>query len=408
MGRAYNDAAQRRGGAVLDLTGLTGFSVDAERGVVRAAAGVTLGALLDALVPRGFTVPVLPGTQHVSVGGAIASDIHGKNHGTAGSFGSYVEALGLLTADGTVRELTEDAAGSDGALFAATLGGMGLTGAVLWARVRLTPVSTPCLSVDTDRVDDLDAAFSALRAPGGPHRVAWLDLLDPRGPRGVVTRAAALAAGPPESARSMGSTEPTVPARATVPPGFPGALLRPASIRAFNAVRFRMTPRRARGVIEPIGRHMFPLDGLSAWPRLYGRAGLHQYQFVVPYGAEDVVARVIERLRASVVPCYLAVLKDFGPAGRGPLSFPIPGWTLAMDMPSAADGLDMLLEAFDTLVAEAGGRIYLAKDARARAGTVAAMYPQLAEWRAVRDAADPDGVFASDLALRTGLVEARR
>jgi decaprenylphospho-beta-D-ribofuranose 2-oxidase len=289
---------------------------------------------------------------------------------------------------------------------------MGLTGAVLWARVRLTPVSTPYLSVDTDRVESLDSAFAALQAAGGPHRVAWLDLLDPRGPRGVVTRAEALAADAVSDGAGRDAAPadgaPTVPARVTVPPGFPGALLRPETVRAFNALRFRVTPRESRGVVEPIGRHMFPLDGLSAWPRLYGRGGLHQYQFVVPYGCEDLVGRLLERLQRSPVPCYLAVLKDFGPAGAGPLSFPMPGWTLALDMPRAADGLGALLDGFDALVAEAGGRIYLAKDARAEAAVVAAMYPRLAEWRAVRDAADPDGVWASDMAVRTGLVEARR
>ena len=181
MGRSYGDAAQLAGGLVLETTRLKGFELAPAEGVVTAGAGVTLGELLYALVPAGWMVPVVPGTQHVTVGGAIASDIHGKNHGTAGTFGSHVEAIGLLSSAGHVLEL---APGSDDRLFEATLGGMGLTGVIVWARIRLRAVSSPFLSVDIDRVTDLDSALAALREPGGPHRVAWLDLLCSRPGRG--------------------------------------------------------------------------------------------------------------------------------------------------------------------------------------------------------------------------------
>ena len=397
MGRAYNDAAQRRGGLVLDTTALTHFELDPATGTVTAQAGVTLGALMAALVPEGWMVPVVPGTQHVSVGGAIASDIHGKNHGLDGAFGAHVQALGLLTASGEVLELTP---GSD--VFAATLGGMGLTGVVLWARIEMRAVASPMLSVDTDRVQDLDAALAALQAPGGRHRVAWLDLLGARAGRGVVTRAEHVedpAAGRPELSGGA-----TVAARATVPAWFPGGLVNPATITAFNELRFRMAPRAGRGHLEGIAPHMFPLDGLVAWPRLYGRQGFVQYQLVVPYGEEDALHRVLELLRAGSAPCYLAVLKDFGPAGIGPLSFPIPGWTLTLDMPAGAPGLGRLQDDFDDVVAGAGGRVYLSKDTRVAPATLATMYPRLNEWRAVRDRVDPDRLWCSDLALRTGLL----
>jgi decaprenylphospho-beta-D-ribofuranose 2-oxidase len=153
---------------------------------------------------------------------------------------------------------------------------------------------------------------------------------------------------------------------------------------------------------------MFPLDGLRAWPRLYGPSGFVQYQFVVPHGQEHVLHQVIAAVRNSPVPCYLAVLKDFGPAADAPLSFPLAGWTLALDMPAGAPGLAALLDACDEWVAAAGGRVYLAKDGRLRSDVLAAMYPRLAEWRAIRDRHDPDGVWASDLGVRTGLVEDRR
>jgi decaprenylphospho-beta-D-ribofuranose 2-oxidase len=397
MGRSYGDAAQLGGGLVLETTALNRFELDPHAAAVTAEAGVTLAELLDALVPAGFIVPVLPGTQYVSVGGAVASDIHGKSHGVDGTFGSHVGALGLLTSGGEVLELSPP-----DPLFAATVGGMGLTGVILWARIGLRVVSSPLLAVDTDRVETLDQALAALAEPGGPYRVAWLDLLSGSRVRGIVTRAEHL---PAEHLPEWnGDGGPTVPARATVPAGWPAGALRPGTVRAFNELRFRTAPRRQRGAVESIGAHMFPLDALSAWPRLYGPQGFVQYQLVVPYGAEPVLEAAIEQLRRERVPCYLAVLKDFGPANDFPLSFPIEGWTLALDLPRAAPGLDAALDRVDRLVAEAGGRIYLTKDARTPPETLAAMYPRLEEWRATRERADPDQLWRSDLAERTGLV----
>ena len=277
---------------------------------------------------------------------------------------------------------------------------MGLTGVILSARIRMRPVQSALLSVDTDRVDRLDDALAVLSSPGGPYRVAWLDLLGPD-IRGVVTRAAHLpaSAGPPARA-----ARPTVPSRTTVPTWFPSALLRPETVRAFNALKFALTPRAKRGHLEPIGSHMFPLDALDAWPRLYGPRGFVQYQLVVPYGAERVIEQVIEKLRRARVPCYLCVLKDMGQANGAPLSFPIEGWTVTLDLPRAAPGLDAALDRCDELVAGAGGRVYLSKDARTRPETLAAMYPRLSEWREVREQVDPERLWRSDLALRTGLV----
>ena len=400
MGRSYGDAAQIGNGLVFDMTALRSFQLDADRGVVTAQAGATLQELLAGLPPAGWTLPVVPGTQHVTVGGAIACDIHGKNHGVAGTFGRHVRALGLLSAAGEVTELTRE---SHPELFAATLGGMGLTGVILWAVIELTPLTTAWLSVDSDRVRCLDDALAALLAPGGSHRVAWLDLLGPRPLRGIVTRAEPMieAPGPArERARS------TVAGRLTVPARWPGRLLQPSVVRAYNDYRFRRCPQREIGRLEEFGAHMFPLDALREWPRLYGPRGFVQYQLVVPRGAEPILEAAIERLRNSPVPCFLAVLKDFGPDNGAPLSFPIEGWTLALDLPRSAPGLESLLRGFDGLVAEAGGRVYLAKDSRLRPEAVAAMYPRLKEWRAVRDGADPERVWRSDLALRTGLIEA--
>ncbi|HEY3729496.1 MAG TPA: FAD-binding oxidoreductase [Solirubrobacteraceae bacterium] len=401
MGRSYGDAAQRRDGLVLDTTSLSSFELDSSRGILTTEAGATLARLLAAVAPVGWVLPVVPGTQHVTVGGAIAADIHGKNHGAVGTFGRHVQSLGLLTADGEVVEVSPD---RDPDLFNATLGGMGLTGVIVWARIELAPLRSPSLLVDTDRIDGLDEALAALLVPGGSHRVAWLDLLGPRPVRGIVTRAEPLAeAEAPESRARC-----TVATRVAVPGWWPGGLLRPSAVRAYNAYRFWRAPRRERARREPFGAHMFPLDALGDWPRLYGRSGFVQYQLVLPRGREADLEVLIGRLRSSKVPCYLAVLKDFGPANAAHLSFPLAGWTLALDMPRAAPGLAALLSGFDELVTEAGGRVYLAKDARLRPDAVAAMYPRLDEWRAVRDRVDPERLWCSDLALRTGLIGGRR
>jgi decaprenylphospho-beta-D-ribofuranose 2-oxidase len=397
MGRSYGDAAQRERGRVVQTTGLRTFELDREQGRVTAQAGATLAQILDAAAPAGWVLPVVPGTQHVTVGGAIAADIHGKNHATVGTFGSHVQALGLLTSAGELLELSPDHGGD---LLSATIGGMGLTGVILWATVKLRPLLSAWLSVDTDRIEALDDALALLDGPGGSHRVAWLDLLGRPLVRGVVTRAESSIVDPPRA----GSASTTVAARMTIPPRWPGGLLRTSVIRAHNEFRFRTAPRRQTGAAESFGAHMFPLDVLNAWPRLYGRDGFVQYQLAVPRGAEGTLTELIVQLRRSAVPCYLAVLKDFGAENHAPLSFPLAGWTLALDMPRAAPGLEALLSGFDELVAGAGGRVYLAKDWRLRPDVMAAMYPRLDQWRAVRDAADPERRWRSDLGLRAGLV----
>jgi decaprenylphospho-beta-D-ribofuranose 2-oxidase len=280
---------------------------------------------------------------------------------------------------------------------------MGLTGIIVWARLALLPVGSALVSVDTDRARDLDEILALLSEPGGPYRVAWVDLLGPHAGRGIVTRAdhvdadGALA-GPPARA--------TVRARAKVPVHWPGSLLRPSTVGTFNEFRYRRAPRRERGRLESLGSHMFPLDALEAWPRLYGSLGFVQYQLVVPPEHAHVMQAVIDHLRRCRVPCFLAVLKDFGPANQAPLSFPIAGWTLTLDLPRAAPGLAPALDHCDKLVADSGGRVYLSKDARMSASALQAMYPRLAEWRSIRDEADPAGLWCSDLAARTGLVEA--
>lgn len=411
MGRAYGDAAQLAGGLVVQTAALRQFTLDEQRGILTAQAGITAAELLRELVPRGFVLPVLPGTQHVSIGGMIASDVHGKNHAQAGSFARHVLAIGLVTSGGELLELARDRGGDAERSFAATVGGMGLTGVIVWARIALRRIASPLMEVDTDRCQSLDEVLCALGEPGGSHRVAWLDLLSGRGRvRGVVTRADFAPAPPdgtPPPARGCASwaEAAAVPVRATVPASWPIGLPR-IGVRAFNELYYRSSPRHARGQLVPLGSHLFPLDRLGAWPRLYGPDGLVQYQLAVPPGAEAVLEQTIGTLQRHQVPCFLAVLKDFGQATDAPLSFPIRGWTLALDLPRSAPGLPAALARCDELVAAAGGRVYLSKDSRLSRSAFAAMYPRLDEWREAQARLDPAGRWRSDLALRLGLVDA--
>jgi len=393
LGRSYGDAAQNAGGTVLDATAATGeVTVDVDAATARVGAGVSIDELLRRIVPLGLFVPVTPGTRFVTVGGAIAADIHGKNHHRDGSIATHTRAITLATPGGTA----EVGPGDD--LFWATTGGMGLTGVILEAEFALLRIASPALVVDTDRTADLDGVL-ALMAEGddGYHySVAWIDCLA-RGRhlgRSVLTRGGFAPAG------SGGRYEAKV--RLGAPPVFPSGAVNAWTMRAFNEAWYRKAPARRRGELQTIPRFFHPLDGVAGWNRLYGRRGFLQYQFVVPFGAEDALREAIERLAGAGAASALAVLKRFGPAAAGHLSFPAEGWTLALDLP-VAPGLGALLDGLDELVAGAGGRVYLAKDSRLRPELVPVMYPRLDEWRAVRDRADPGGVLASDLDRRLHL-----
>ncbi|MHB8328354.1 MAG: FAD-binding protein [Acidimicrobiales bacterium] len=406
LGRSYGDAAQCAGGLVIDTSGLDAvLDADLDAGWVRVGAGTSLDTLMRALVPAGWFVPVTPGTRHVTVGGAIAADIHGKNHHRDGSFCSHVTRLSLSSPTGRHEISTE----ADPDLFWATAGGMGLTGVVVDATIRLVPIDTAYMRVDTERADDLEDCMARMTEGDAGYRysVAWVDCLA-RGAklgRAVLTRGdhARVDDLPDRVRPSVRHFDPRV--RVQVPLTPPSGLLNPLVVSAFNEAWFRAAPRRRIGHCQPMTTFFHPLDGVGGWNRLYGRRGFVQYQFVVPLDAGTTVGAVVERLSRERVATFLAVLKRFGPGDPGPMSFPIEGWTVALDLPVGPPGLGPLLDALDAQVAEAGGRVYLAKDARLRPELLETMYPQLAAWRAVRDRVDPDGVLASDLARRVGLVD---
>ncbi len=406
LGRSYGDSAQNAGGVVVDATDVDHpWALPADGNVVRLPAGLSIDALLREVVPRGYFVPVTPGTRFVTIAGAIASDIHGKNHHRAGTFAQHVRSLRLALPSGDVVEIGPD---RDPELFWATAGGMGLTGVILDADVALTPISSAYLSVDTDRAADLDAVM-ALMAEGDDsytYSVAWIDLVA----RGRAMGRSILGRGDFASVDQLDDARRREPlayrpgGRLSAPP-MPVNLLNRASIRAFNELWFRKAPKQRRGELQTIPQFFHPLDDIVLnWNRLYGPRGFLQWQPVVPFGREDVLEHIVERLSASGCSSFLAVLKRFGPGNGAPLSFPIAGWTLSLDLPAGARGLGPLLDELDVVVADAGGRIYLAKDSRVRPDVFARMYPRLDEWRAVRDRVDPNHTLQSDQARRLHLV----
>ncbi len=406
LGRSYGDAAQNAGGDILDLTALNRIhALDPSTGTVRVGAGRSVIDLLRALVPLGWFMPVVPGTGHVTIGGALAADIHGKNHHAAGSFGQHVLSFDLCLPGGDRSTVTP---ADDPDAFWATVGGMGLTGVVTAASMQLLPIESAWVRVTTERTANLDACMSSMAARDGDYRysVAWVDCLarGSRLGRSVITRGehASREELPRRLAASPYRYHPR--ALATVPKGVPSGLVNPLSVAAFNELWFRKTGTKEATTYQSIPSFFHPLDALASWNRLYGPGGFLQYQLVVPFGEEHVIRAAVEGVSSHRLPCFLTVLKRFGPQGGGHLSFPKSGWTLTMDFPARAPKLAPYLARLDELVVSVGGRVYFAKDARLNASYVPAMYPRLSEWRQVRDRLDPDRFMISALASRLKLL----
>lgn len=399
-GCSYGDAALAPTVlATRQLDHFIGFSADSEEdATIHCAGGVSLDAVLRVVVPRGYFLPVLPGTRFVSVGGAIAADVHGKNHHRDGCFSNFVESFSLLLANGEIRHCNRN---ENSELFAATCGGMGLTGIILDARLVLKKVPGLLINNETIIADDLDECLELLkRHEDHQYSVAWIDCLS----RGKQLGRGCIFLGdhadeplPNKGYRHLSGT------LASVPFSTPDWLLNGATMRGFNSLYYQRQKLRKRQSQVHYQNYFFPLDRIKHWNRLYGRKGFIQYQLVLPAdSAQQGMQQVLQRVSETGKGSFLAVLKQFGAANDNPLSFPLEGFTLTLDF-KMEDSLLPLLEELDAIVIDHGGRLYLAKDARMSEAVFKAGYPRWQEFMAVRAAVDPEGHFESLLAQRLGL-----
>lgn len=412
LGRSYGDPAQNGGGLVVDMTPLnTIHSIDPDTGIVDVDAGVTLDQLMKAALPYGLWVPVLPGTRQVTIGGAIGPDIHGKNHHSAGSFGNHVLSMELLVADGRVLHLEPEGSADDpdGTLFWATVGGMGLTGIILRARIQMTFTETAYFIADTKRTANLDetiAAHSDGSEAGYTYSSAWFDAMSapPKTGRSTISRGSLATLDQLKEYAPKLAKDPlkfNAPQLMTVPDIFPSWTMNRLTLAMIGEAYYLMGGDSTNDV-KNLTQFYQPLDLIGEWNRGYGDAGFLQYQFIVPTTAVEPFKDIIYQIQSSGHYTALNVFKLFGPGNRAPLSFPMQGWNVCVDFP-IRDGLNEFLDRLDDQVMEFGGRLYLAKESRTSPEKFHKMYPEMEGWLATRNAIDPTGVFASDMSRRLEL-----
>lgn len=406
LGRSYGDAALNEGGEVFLSERLNRILVfDPVRGVLRAEAGVSLDEILRLIVPRGWFLPVSPGTRFVSLGGAVASDVHGKNHHCDGSFGAYVGAIQLALPGAGWVDCSPTA---NPEIFWATVGGMGLTGFIGEVELQLRPIASAYVRAQHHAASNLDGLFDLFADPDrdAPYTVAWIDCLSSGNKLGrgvLMTGHHAALQELPIGVRSRPYDLPAVKAL-SVPVNLPGWALNPLSVSLFNEAYFAAQARKRAPFIADLRSFFYPLDNIHHWNRIYGAGGFVQYQCVIPEpGASAALRELLKRIASSRHASFLAVLKRMGPAGSGMLSFPMLGYTLALDLSLRDPDLFKLLDELDELVIEHGGRVYLAKDARLSAASFRKMYPRYGEWLAVKNRLDPDHQVTSSMARRLKL-----
>lgn len=396
LGRAYGDAAlPAPGDFAVAGTSLADriLKFDPQSGLLTAEAGLSLDHVCRVFLPRGFFTPVTPGTRFVTVGGMVAADVHGKNHHRDGCFGQHVRSLKVRVGDGRIVlcSLTEH---ED--LFRATIGGMGLTGAILEVTFRLVRVPSQWIYEERTRIGGVDEFVDQLNAAAAtwPMTVGWIDGLT-HGP--AMGRGVLFCGRWAESAEAPSNSPPPL-REISLPFDFPEMVLSPFTIRPFNAVTYRRYSSGSHGIVHPY-TYFYPLDRIAQWTRLYGHRGFTQYQCVFPHAAGRPAVHECLDLLTRKGGAFLGVIKDCGPEGVGMLSFPMPGISLALDIPMSRD-TQSLIDAMNELVIRTGGRIYLAKDALTRPEHFRAMDPRIDAFLAVRQRWDPERRIRSAQSVR--------
>lgn len=376
LGRSYGDSCLNEGNALIPTHHLTNFmAFDASSGILKAEAGVSLAMILDTFVPRGWFLPVSPGTKFVTLGGAVANDIHGKNHHVAGTFGCHVHRFELIRSSGErlICSPTENSG-----LFAATIGGMGLTGLITWVEIKLHPIRSPYLDTRTTKFRNLDEFFDISRESDSQfeYSVSWVDCTS-EGPnlgRGLFMAGNFSERTKPKAPRSL-----AIP----FPCQAPSWLLNSFFMRSFNTLYYNKQINRVVEGLTHYEPFFYPLDSILNWNRMYGARGFFQYQFVVPFEQDrGIIKEIFERITRSKRASFLAVLKTFGDiASPGIMSFPRKGVTLALDFPNDGAPTLALMDELDSIVLAAGGNVYPAKDARMSRHVFEASHPRLTEFK---------------------------
>ncbi|WP_306515789.1 FAD-binding oxidoreductase [Corynebacterium sp.] len=412
MGRSYGDPAQNAGGLVIDMQRFNKIhSIDPDTALVVVDGGVTLDQLMKAALPYGLWVPVLPGTRQVTIGGAIGPDIHGKNHHSAGSFGNHVVSMDLLVASGEILTLTPGGSDDDpdGELFWATVGGMGLTGIIVQATIRMTKTETAFFIADGDLTSNFDETIE-FHADGSEHNYtyssAWFDAIspEPKLGRAAISRGSLATLDQLKELAPKLAKDPlkfSAPQLITVPDIFPNFTMNKLTMKAVGQAWW-LKSGEYRDQVQNLTQFYQPLDLIGEWNRGYGSRGFLQYQFVVPREATSELKSIVRSIQASGHYSALNVFKLFGEGNRAPLSFPMPGWNICVDFP-IKPGLGHFLDELDKRVLDFGGRLYLAKESRTSAEKFHQMYPQMQSWLDTRNQIDPTGVFASDMSRRLEL-----
>ena len=404
LGRAYGDAALNAAGVVLQERFNRFHAFDEKTGILDCEGGVSFAEIIEIFLPRGWFLPVTPGTKFVSVGGALACDIHGKNHHREGTFSNFVDSFDLLLAAGGVLHCSPE---ENADAFWATIGGMGLTGIITRVQFRLRRVTSAFVNVDYERVENLDQALERFNQDEKyEYSVAWIDCLAAGNSLGRAVLMRGRDATIEQLSTPMMRESPFVlPAKKpkSVPLDFPDFALNPLSIKAFNAVYYAAHP--TKNAIVDFNSFFYPLDAIADWNRIYGARGFIQYQVALPFESSRAgLIELLEKISSSGHASFLAVLKTFGEANLAPLSFPFAGHTLALDIPMTND-LPAFVRELDDITLRHNGRVYLAKDALLSPDDFRAMYPRLSQWLETKNRLDPNHKFASSLSRRLQITE---
>ena len=407
LGRSYGDAAQLDNKSVFNLHNFDHIRLNKKEGLITVGSGVSINLLLKKIIPEGFFVPVSPGTRNITIGGAIASDVHGKNHHLNGSFGNHIQEILIIDGMGDLKKLSSkknDPIETKNQ-FWATIGGMGLTGVIIEATFSLIPIKTSKMKTDTFKYKDLDDLMNAMinSQDSFQYIVAWIDSLSKKY-RGILTVGNhAVESDLSYKYHNKNLLSYHSKSIASAPSFLPFRVLNKFSVKAFNEVWYRKAPRENKGEIKSISNFFHPLDGINNWNKFYGSKGFIQYQFVVPENEYKTIIEILEITKKINAPSFLTVLKKFGPGNAAFLSFPIRGWTLAIDFPLYLHNLKKILSKLDEKVLCAGGRIYLAKDSMQSSDMFRRTYPRLNEWKEVKSKMDPNNIYCSDLSKRLNI-----